>query len=387
MSTEPSLPGGMPSDDAASRGASIAALNFWPGVIRQYKTHLPVSKSTPVVTLQEGNTPVVPARRLAARLGLKSNILLKLEGLNPTGSFKDRGMTLAVSKAVEEGAQAVICASTGNTSASAAAYAAKAGLRCVVLIPRGKIALGKLTQAIIHSADIVQIEGSFDQALDLVRALCEEYAVTLVNSLNPYRLEGQKTAAFEICEQLGGRAPDLHYIPVGNAGNITAYWMGYSQFLREGLIASAPEMRGWQAEGAAPIVRGHIVENPETFATAIRIGHPASWKEAVAAEEESGGRIDMVSDDEILNAYRLLASSEGIFCEPASAASVAGLMKDAEAGRIPPDAEIVCTLTGHGLKDPDSVIRMSRKLVTVEAGLQPVVECLGLEKTSGEEGS
>ncbi len=387
MSTEPSLPGGMPLDDAASLGAPTTALDSWPGVIRQYKNHLPVSKSTPVVTLQEGNTPIVPARRLADRLGLKSEILLKLEGLNPTGSFKDRGMTLAVSKAVEEGAQAVICASTGNTSASAAAYAAKAGLRCVVLIPRGKIALGKLTQAIIHSADVVQIEGSFDQALDLVRGLCEEYAVTLVNSLNPYRLEGQKTAAFEICEQLGGRAPDLHYIPVGNAGNITAYWMGYSQFLREGLIASAPEMRGWQAEGAAPIVRGHIVENPETFATAIRIGHPASWKGAVAAEEESGGRIDMVSDDEILNAYRLLASSEGIFCEPASAASVAGLLKDAEAGRIPPDAEVVCTLTGHGLKDPDSVIRMSRQPATVEARLQPVVECLGLEKASGGEGN
>jgi threonine synthase len=348
-------------------------------VIRRYREFLPVTDATPIITLNEGNTPLVPAIRIAERAGLERPVHLKLEGLNPTGSFKDRGMTLAVSKAVEDGARAVLCASTGNTSASAAAYAARAGIRSVVLIPRGKIALGKLTQAIIHAASVIQIEGSFDDALNLVKAVCRDHPITLVNSLNPHRLEGQMTAAFEVCEQLGGRAPDFHYIPVGNAGNITAYWMGYRKFHERGWTDALPRMRGWQAEGAAPIVRGRVVENPETFASAIRIGNPASWKSALSAAEESGGRIDMVSDEEIRAAYRLLASVEGIFCEPASAASVAGLLKDAAAGRLPPDAEVVCTLTGHGLKDPDSVIRMSEKPATVEADVDAVVARLDLD--------
>ncbi|MFQ5692133.1 MAG: threonine synthase [Nitrospinota bacterium] len=368
----------MSGRDAPPGAASTVGDGPWPGVIQRYRRFLPVTDATPVITLLEGGTPLVPAFRLAERVGLKAPVRLKLEGLNPTGSFKDRGMTLAVSKAVEGGVRAVLCASTGNTSASAAAYAARAGIQSVVLIPRGKIALGKLTQAIIHSASVIQIEGSFDDALDIAKVLSRDYPMTLVNSLNPHRLEGQKTAAFEICEQLGGRAPDFHYIPVGNAGNITAYWMGYRQFHEAGLIDALPRMRGWQAEGAAPIVRGHVVENPETFASAIRIGNPANWKAAVSATEESGGKIAMVSDEEIRAAYRLLASTEGIFCEPASAASVAGLIKDA-AGALPPEAEVVCTLTGHGLKDPDSVIRMSEKPATVEAAAEAVVAHLGLD--------
>ncbi len=385
MSADPPMPSGAGPDPGLSpSGAATVAEGQWPGVIQRYKRFLPVTDNTPVVTLLEGNTPLVPSYRLAERVGLKSPVRLKLEGLNPTGSFKDRGMTLAVSKAVEEGARAVLCASTGNTSASAAAYAARAGIQSAVLIPRGKIALGKLTQAIIHSASVIQIEGSFDDALSIVKALSRDYPMTLVNSLNPYRLEGQKTAAFEVCEQLGGRAPDLHYIPVGNAGNITAYWMGYRQFSEENLIDSLPQMRGWQAEGAAPIVRGRVVKNPETFASAIRIGNPANWKAAISAAEESGGRIDMVSDEEIGAAYRLLAAEEGVFCEPASAASVAGLIKDAAAGNLPPDAEVVCTLTGHGLKDPESVIRTSQKPATLEATVEAVVAHLGLNKDSGE---
>ncbi|MBI2881167.1 MAG: threonine synthase [Candidatus Tectomicrobia bacterium] len=374
----------MPDRDLSPDAASTVGEGPWAGVIQRYRRFLPVTGATPVITLLEGNTPLVPAVRLARRAGLRSPVWLKLEGLNPTGSFKDRGMTLAVSKAAEEGARAVLCASTGNTSASAAAYAARAGMRSVVLIPRGKIALGKLTQAIIHAASVIQIEGSFDDALKIVKALSRDYPITLVNSLNPHRLEGQKTAAFEVCEQLGGRAPDFHYIPVGNAGNITAYWMGYREFHREGLIDSLPRMRGWQAEGAAPIVRGRVVENPETVASAIRIGNPANWEAAVSAVKESGGKIDMVSDEEILAAYRLLAATEGIFCEPASAASVAGLLKDAAAGGLPPDAEVVCTLTGHGLKDPDSVIRMTEKPPTVEATLKAVVAHLGLSREAGE---
>jgi threonine synthase len=370
----------MPSQIISSSGSSRVNETAWAGVIHRYQSFLPVTESTPVITLLEGNTPLVPANRLAEKLGLRSPVRLKLEGLNPTGSFKDRGMTLAVSKALEEGSQAVLCASTGNTSASAAAYAARAGIQSVVLIPRGKIALGKLTQAIIHAASVIQIEGSFDEALNIVKALSRDYPITLVNSLNPYRLEGQKTASFEVCEQLGGRAPDLHYIPVGNAGNISAYWMGYREYYQEGRIESLPQMRGWQAEGAAPIVLGHVVENPETIASAIRIGNPANWETALTAAKESGGRIDMVSDDEIQEAYRLLASLEGIFCEPASAASVAGLLKDAARGNLPSDADVVCTLTGHGLKDPDSVIRTSEKPATVEATVEAVVVHLGLDK-------
>ena len=349
----------------------------WKGVIDRYREFLPVTDRTPVVTLNEGNTPLIPATRLQAALGIDAEVYLKCEGLNPTGSFKDRGMTVAVSKAVEEGARAVICASTGNTSASASAYAARAGLRAFVLIPEGKIALGKLSQAMIHGAQVLQIEGNFDQALGIVRQLSGQQAITLVNSLNPYRIEGQKSAAFEICDRLG-RSPDYHFIPVGNAGNITAYWKGYQEYFRAARIDSLPKMMGWQAEGAAPIVHGKVIERPETVASAIQIGNPASWQGAVEAARESGGRIDMVSDGEIIDAYRLLAHSEGIFCELASAASVAGLIKFARANRLPKGTVVVCVLTGHGLKDPDAAIRLSQGPVTVKADPEAVLKLLSI---------
>jgi threonine synthase len=349
----------------------------WKGVIDRYREFLPVTDRTPVVTLNEGNTALIPATRLQAALGIEAEVYLKCEGLNPTGSFKDRGMTVAVSKAVEEGARAVICASTGNTSASASAYAARAGLRAFVLIPEGKIALGKLSQAMIHGAQVLQIEGNFDQALGIVRQLSGQQAITLVNSLNPYRIEGQKSAAFEICDRLG-RSPDYHFIPVGNAGNITAYWKGYQEYLRAARIDSLPKMMGWQAEGAAPIVHGKVIERPETVASAIQIGNPASWQGAVEAARESGGRIDMVSDGEIIDAYRLLAHSEGIFCELASAASVAGLIKFARANRLPKGTVVVCVLTGHGLKDPDAAIRLSQGPVTVKADPEAVLKLLSI---------
>lgn len=332
---------------------------------------------TPVVTLSEGNTPLVRAERLQAVLGIEAEVYLKYEGLNPTGSFKDRGMTLAISKAVEEGARAVICASTGNTSASAAAYAARAGLRAFVLIPEGKIALGKLAQAMIHGAQVLQIEGNFDQALQIVRRVAADQPIVLVNSVNPYRIEGQKSGAFEVCDRLG-RSPDYHFIPVGNAGNITAYWKGYQEYVKAGRIASLPKMMGWQAAGAAPIVLGKVVEQPETVATAIRIGNPASWNGAVAAAAESGGRIDMVSDSEITEAYRLLASTEGVFCELASASSVAGLIKYCRSHRLPKDAVVVCVLTGHGLKEPDAAIRLSQQPVTVKADPEAVLKLLSV---------
>ncbi|MDQ4069841.1 MAG: threonine synthase [Actinomycetota bacterium] len=322
----------------------------WRGVIEEYREFLPVDDSSPVVTLHEGATPLVHAPRLSARVG--ADVWLKVEGANPTGSFKDRGMTLAISKAVEEGAKAVVCASTGNTSASAAAYATRAGLTCAVLIPEGYIALGKLAQALVHGARVLQIRGNFDQALELVRELAEREPITVVNSVNPYRIEGQKTGAFEVVDVLGD-APDVHCIPVGNAGNISAYWKGYRQYQDAGRSTKLPAMMGFQAEGAAPIVLGRPVEHPETVATAIRIGNPASWRAAVAAANESGGAITAVSDAEILAAYRFLAGTEGVFCEPASAASVAGLLKQG----VPEGAgEVVCTLTGHGLKDPDRAI-------------------------------
>jgi len=349
----------------------------WKGVIDRYREFLPVTDRTPVVTLNEGNTALIPATRLQAALGIEAEVYLKCEGLNPTGSFKDRGMTVAVSKAVEEGATAVICASTGNTSASASAYAARAGLRAFVLIPEGKIALGKLSQAMIHGAQVLQIEGNFDQALGIVRQLSGQQAITLVNSLNPYRIEGQKSAAFEICDRLG-RSPDYHFIPVGNAGNITAYWKGYQEYFRAARIDSLPKMMGWQAEGAAPIVHGKVIERPETVASAIQIGNPASWQGAVEAARESGGRIDMVSDGEIIDAYRLLAHSEGIFCELASAASVAGLIKFARANRLPKGTVVVCVLTGHGLKDPDAAIRLSQGPVTVKADPEAVLKLLSI---------
>jgi threonine synthase len=324
----------------------------WRGVIEEYRDRLPVSDATPVVTLQEGGTPLIHSRSLSERLGAR--VYLKYEGANPSGSFKDRGMTVAISKALEEGAKAVICASTGNTSASAAAYAAKAGMDCAVLVPEGKIALGKLAQALVHGARLLQIDGNFDQALTVARELVENHPVTLVNSVNPYRIEGQKTAAFEVCEALE-RAPDYHCIPVGNAGNITAYWKGYKEARDAGDIDFLPRMYGFQAAGAAPIVLGHPVEDPSTIATAIRIGKPASWEGAVEAAEASEGAIRAVSDRDILNAYRTLAR-EGVFVEMASAASVAGLLQLAGEGLIAPDTVVVCVLTGHGLKDPDWAI-------------------------------
>jgi threonine synthase len=321
----------------------------WRGVIEEYRPFLPVGPDTPVVTLLEGGTPLLPAPRLSDRLG--ATVYLKYEGLNPTGSFKDRGMTVAISRAAEEGAKAVVCASTGNTSASAAAYAARAGLTCAVLIPEGHIALGKLAQALIHGARVLQIRGNFDECLTIVRELGDRDPVTVVNSINPYRLEGQKTSAFEVVDVLGD-APDVQCIPVGNAGNITAYWKGYLEYRAAGRATKLPRMLGFQAAGAAPIVAGHPIEHPETVATAIRIGNPASWYGATAAASESGGAITAVTDEEILDAYRLLAREESVFCEPASAASVAGLLKVG----VPAGATVVCVLTGHGLKDPDIAI-------------------------------
>ncbi len=353
---------------------------IWRGVIDKYWDYLPLEKKECAITLQEGNTPLIPSRNLVEEIMPGLNLFFKFEGLNPTASFKDRGMTVAVSHALEEGSKAVICASTGNTSASAAAYAARAALQAYVIIPEGKIAAGKLAQAVMHGATVLEVMGNFDQALKIVRRVSEEFPVTLVNSLNPYRLEGQKTAAFEICDYLGA-PPDHHIMPVGNAGNITAYWMGYRQYYEKGITPSLPHMNGFQAEGAAPIVRGHVVENPETFATAIRIGNPASWTRAEDAARESEGMIDMVSEDEIRRAYYLLASREGVFCEPASAAGIAGLIKYKEKMGIKPGQTVVCTLTGHGLKDPDSGKETAWQYIEKKAELPPdydaVVEALG----------
>jgi len=346
---------------------------------------LPVTKKTPVITILEGNTPLIPSPYLNTLLGEGFEVYLKYEGLNPTGSFKDRGMTVAVSKAVEEGSKAIMCASTGNTSASAAAYAAKAKIKCVVLIPKGAIALGKLAQALIHNASVIAVDGNFDDALNLVKEVTSKYPITLVNSINPYRIEGQKTASFEICDTLGD-APDFQFMPVGNAGNITAYWKGYKEYKNKGKSTKLPKMCGFQAEGAAPIVKGRPIEKPETIATAIRIGNPASWKSAVAARDESGGLIDMVSDEEIIQAYKLLASKEGVFVEPASAASIAGLCKMFQQGyfndRRPTTDDrrtirIVCILTGHGLKDPDRAIKSVKEPKIVPAKIDAVVKEIG----------
>ncbi|MGB2757115.1 MAG: threonine synthase [Acidimicrobiia bacterium] len=345
----------------------------WPGLIEAYREYLPVSDATPVITLLEGNTPLVPAPRLSERLGL--DVYLKVEGHNPTGSFKDRGMTMAISKAVEEGTRGVICASTGNTSASAAAYGARAGIPVVVLIPDGQIALGKLAQALIHGARVLPIRGNFDEALTLVRELGEDGSVTVVNSVNPYRIEGQKTAAFEIVDVLG-RAPDVHCIPVGNAGNITAYWKGYTEYESLGLASQRPRMLGWQAAGAAPLVSGEPVLHPETIATAIQIGNPASWDGAIAARDESGGLIGAVPDSEILSAYRTLAQEVGVFVEPASAASVAGLFVAAASGAIAKGETVVCTVTGHGLKDPNRAIAEVSLHEPIEATKDAVLAAL-----------
>ncbi len=348
-----------------------------PGVIERYRSRLPLEAGVRAVTLHEGETPLVEAPRLADALGLSCRLLLKLEGLNPTGSFKDRGMTVAVSKAAAEGTRAIICASTGNTSASAAAYAARAGLEAYVVIPQGNIASGKLAQAVVHGAKIAAIDGNFDQALTLVSDLAKTESVTIVNSINPYRIHGQKTAAFEICDELGA-APDYHFLPVGNAGNITAYWMGYREYCEAGLIEAKPKMIGVQAAGAAPIVLGRPVPNPETLATAIRIGNPASWQAAVTARDESGGAIDAVTDEEILEAYRTVAATEGIFAEPASAAAVAGLTKMHAANRLAAPSVIVCTLTGHGLKDPSVAMKTCPAPKATPAELNAVRKALDL---------
>jgi threonine synthase len=342
------------------------------GLIDKYRDRLPVHDDTRVISLGEGNTPLIRLHNIPDVLGKDVDIYVKYEGLNPTGSFKDRGMCMAVTKAVEEGSQAIICASTGNTSAAAAAYAARAGITAFVLIPDGKIALGKLAQAMMHGAVVIQIKGNFDAGMQLVKDVAEEAPVTIVNSINPYRLQGQKTAAFEILEELGA-APDYHCLPVGNAGNITAHWMGYTEYHENGIVNSRPKMVGYQAAGAAPFMRGQMVDNPETVATAIRIGHPQSWDKAWKVREESDGWFDECTDEEILAAQKLLTEKEGVFCEPASAASLAGAIKDINSGKIPEGSKIVCTLTGHGLKDPDTAIKQSSTpLVTIDATLESV---------------
>lgn len=359
----------------------------WPGLIERWRRYLPVSKKTPVITLQEGNTDLLPAPALASRIdagGATVRVWLKIEGQNPTGSFKDRGMTLAVSKAAEEGSQAILCASTGNTSAAAAAYAARAGMKCVVLLPNGNIALGKLAQALVHGATALAIEGNFDDALAMAREAARRFPITLVNSVNPFRLQGQKTAAFEVIEQLG-KAPDFHAIPVGNAGNISAYWMGYCEATKHGMARSRPRMLGFQAKGASPIVAGRPFKHPKTVATAIRIGNPASWELANAALRESHGKIDAVTDAEILKAYLFLTRNEGVFCEPASAASVAGVLKLSAQGWFRRQAraskrrhlDLVCVLTGHGLKDPDRAIKLSPHPKVIRPTLAAFAKALG----------
>jgi len=346
-----------------------------PGIIARYRPYLTLPKEGPIITLLEGDTPLIPAPRLAREMGLPAELFIKYEGANPTGSFKDRGMTMAVTDAVMRGARAVICASTGNTSASAAAYAARAGLPCYVLIPQGNVAKGKLAQTMMHGARVIEIEGNFDEALKLVRELAEAHQLAIVNSVNPVRLQGQKTAAFEICDALG-EAPDFLALPVGNAGNITAYWMGFKEYFQLGKIRRLPRMLGFQAAGAAPIVEGRPIAQPETIATAIRIGNPASWQHAVAARDESGGLIAKVTDDEILEAYRLVARLEGIFCEPASAASLAGVAQLARQGFFQPGQRVVCVLTGHGLKDPDRAAAEGAGTMVLPARAEALAEVL-----------
>jgi threonine synthase len=348
----------------------------WPGLIEQYRDYLPVSEKTPIVTLLEGNTPLIPVPSIAARIGRQVRVFVKYDGLNPTGSFKDRGMTMAISKAKEAGAKAVICASTGNTSAAAAAYAKRGGMRAFVVIPDGYVALGKLAQALLYGAEVLAVKGNFDQALEIVREMAKSYPITLVNSVNPYRLEGQKTAAFEIVDILGN-APDWLCIPVGNAGNITAYWMGFCQYHQAGKCDRLPKMMGFQAAGAAPLVTGQPVTHPETIATAIRIGNPASWQQALAVQSASMGSFHALTDEQILDAYRLLASEEGIFCEPASAASVAGMLHVKD--QIPAEATVVCVLTGNGLKDPDTAIKHNQS--QFKQGIEP--QLLDVAKAMG----
>ena len=346
------------------------------GLLDRYRSRLPISDDTKIISLGEGNTPLIKLQNIPADQGVDAEIFVKYEGLNPTGSFKDRGMCMAVTKAVEEGSRAIICASTGNTSAAAAAYAARAGITAFVLIPEGKIALGKLAQAMMHGAVVIQINGNFDAGMQLVKEVGEEAPVTIVNSINPYRLQGQKSAAFEIVEELGA-APDYHCLPVGNAGNISAHWIGYTEYADDGIISKLPKMVGYQADGSAPFIRGEMVDDPETVATAIRIGHPQSWDKAWKVKDESEGWFDECSDEEILAAQKLLAEKEGVFCEPASAISIAGALRDLKSGKIPAGSRIVCTLTGHGLKDPDTAIKQSsRPLISVDATLEQVKKAI-----------
>ncbi|MBI4368076.1 MAG: threonine synthase [Candidatus Omnitrophica bacterium] len=348
------------------------------GVIERYQEFLPVTEKTPIISLNEGNTPLILSEALPGELGLTDiKIYFKFEGLNPTGSFKDRGMTMAVSKAMEEGAKSIMCASTGNTSASAAAFASRCGMQCFVLIPEGKIAKGKLLQAFRYGAKVVVVKGNFDLALELVKKITANYPIQIVNSVNPYRIEGQKTAAFEICDDLG-EAPDYHAIPVGNAGNITAYWRGYQEYQKAGHSRMLPQMLGFQAAGSAPIVLNRVVEKPETIATAIRIGNPASWQSAVRARDESGGLIDMVTDEEITWAYRFLAEREGVFAEPASAAAVAGVVKLAKKNYFKQGSSIVCTLTGSGLKDPEFALSFDDPTEAVEPTMKAVLNAIGV---------
>ncbi len=348
------------------------------GIIERYAEFLPVTAKTPIVSLNEGNTPLILAENLPGEIGLKNvKIYFKFEGLNPTGSFKDRGMTMAVSKALEKGAKAIMCASTGNTSASAAAFASRCGLKCFVLVPEGNIAKGKLLQAFRYGAKVVVVKGNFDQALEIVKTITSTTDIHLVNSLNPNRIQGQKTAAFEICDDLGD-APDYHAIPVGNAANITAYWMGYNEYYKLGRTSRLPKMLGFQAEGSAPIVKGYRIEKPETIATAIRIGNPASWKEALKTRDESGGLIEAVTDEEIIWAYRYIAEREGVFAEPASAAAVAGIKKLAERNYFKPGSTITATLTGSGLKDPDFALSFKDEMISVEPVLEKVKKIIGV---------
>ena len=351
-------------------------MKTWKGLLREYKSYLPITNKTPLITLNEGNTPLIKAEKIGEKLG-GIELYFKYDGLNPTGSFKDRGMVMAVAKALEEGAKAIMCASTGNTSASAAAYAARSNIQCIVLIPDGNIALGKLAQALMYGAKVIAINGNFDDALKSVIDITNNYPITLVNSINPYRLQGQKTSAFEICDTFG-KAPDYLAIPVGNAGNISAYWMGFKEYKDKNIVSNLPKMIGFEAEGSAAIVKNKIIENPQTLATAIKIGNPASWKLAVNAANESKGFIDSVTDDEILEAYSMLAKEEGIFAEPASAASLAGIIKTYKAGKLKKGDIVVSVLTGNGLKDPDNAIKISNSPIKVENNIEEIRKVIGL---------
>ena len=351
-------------------------MKTWKGLLREYKSYLPITNKTPLITLNEGNTPLIKAEKIGEKLG-GIELYFKYDGLNPTGSFKDRGMVMAVAKALEEGSKAIMCASTGNTSASAAAYAARSSIQCIVLIPDGNIALGKLAQALMYGAKVIAINGNFDDALKSVIDITNNYPITLVNSINPYRLQGQKTSAFEICDTLG-KAPDYLAIPVGNAGNISAYWMGFKEYKDKNIVSNLPKMIGFEAEGSAAIVKNKIIENPQTLATAIKIGNPASWKLAVNAANESEGFIDFVRDDEILEAYSMLAKEEGIFAEPASAASLAGIIKTYKAGKLKKGDIVVSVLTGNGLKDPDNAIKISNSPIKVENNIEEIRKVIGL---------